>query len=279
MSKEKELLSKFFGEEKAKELETQLANDETDMDEIVSELTNTQKSRFYEIAKNDNAFIDDLVSPVVGKMTGTIDSRLKRFGVDPEAVKGKSVAEKFDILENAYNDKIKNAGKQEAAQLQEELVSLNKKIEQYETEEIPKIREQVEVEKNEFRVGNKLSTLYANIDNSSLVTGKEGREASIKLLDFIVKGKYDIKINEAGETEFYLKGSNQKVMNAEKTKLLIPKEIIKQELIDNGLYRQSNGQSGAGSPPPTPPINTGAGNRTLSSVNEELKKELEKANK
>lgn len=260
MSKEKEVLQKLFGEDVVKTLESV-----EDVETFVGELTEKQRTKYLEIFENDTpeTVKNKIIQSYDGKMHGTIDTKLKKYGISPDETKGLTPAQKLDKLQEKLDDLVKNASKKEVAEMQQELLTLNAKLQKYDEEIIPGIKSEVEKEKSNFYINNALAKEFANIDSSVLTVGKEGREMAFKMLDFHLKETYDIK-NENGTIVFYQKGTDKKVTNEQNTEILSKEKIILNSLKNIGLYRQSNG--GGGTPPnpsPTPTGGTGGANAAL----------------
>jgi hypothetical protein len=254
MSKEKDILVKLFGEESVQNIETV-----EDLDTLVSELTEKQKAKYFEIFENDvpETVKNKIIQPFEGKFHGSLDTKLKKYGLLPDEIKGKSVSEKMQLLEEKFDEKLKTASKKEVAEMQEELLKLNQKIQDYEEKVLPQERTKAENTIKEFQINQALTSEYANIDNSSLTLGKEGRSTAMRILDFELRQKYDVKL-ENGDIVFYEKGTEKKAMNATGTEILKKNQVIVETLKATGLYKQSNGQ---GTPSPnggTPTVTIGS---------------------
>ena len=237
MSKEKELFQKLFPDVEITE--------ESNVDELAEQLSQKQRDKFYEVFKNDPGEVkDEIIKHTEGKLHGSLNTRLKKFGLNPDDLDGKTISEKMELLESQVDEKIKTASKKEVSELQTELANYSKKIEEFEEKIIPDIKEKNAKEVKDIYVNLDLAKKYGDIDNSMLVNGKEGRKTAIKMLDFELKDTYDIGKDEAGNLVFYEKNSQKRAMDQKKTRILDADEVIMSTLKGIGLYKMSSGSAG-----------------------------------
>jgi len=259
--KEKEILDKLFGAEFQERLDAT-----EDLDVLIEELKSIERQRHYAIFENDvpDSVKNKIIQSFEGKFNGTLDTNLKKQGLSPDEIKGKSIAEKLALLAEKYDEKIKTASTKGVAEIQEELMNLNKKIDEYDNVLIPSIKENAYKESVNFKINNILTAEYGNIDSAILSIGKEGRETAFKMIDFYLRDNYDVRL-ENNKVEFFQKGTDTKVMNQSKSEILPINKVILAAIQTIGLLRQSNG-SGT----PITPINTDTNNKITGQSNEKL---------
>lgn len=257
MSKEKEIIVKLFGQETANELDAA-----ENIEDFVDNLSAKQRTKYYELFENDipDSVKNKIIKPYEGRFHGSLDTKLKKHGLSPEEIQGKSVSEKMDLLDEKLQEKLKTASKKEVAEMQDELLKLNQKIQDYEEKILPQERIKAETTIKEFQLNQSLSTEYANIDSSVLTLGKDGRATAMRILDFELKSKYDVKA-ENNDLVFYIKGTDKKAMNATGTEILNKNQVIVDILKTTGLYKQSNGQGNPNPPNPNNPVVTFGSNK------------------
>jgi len=259
--KEKEILQKLFGAEIQERLDAA-----EDINVLVEELNSSERQKHYAIFENEvpDSVKNKIIQSFEGKFNGTLDGSLKKQGLLLDEIKGKTIAEKLALLAEKYDERIKTASTKGVSEIQEELVSLNKKIHEYDTVLIPSIKEQANQEAVNFKINNLLATEYGNIDSNVLSIGKEGRETAFDMIDFYLRKTYDVKLQN-NKVEFFQKGTETKVMNEAKSEILTTNKVILQAIKSIGLLRQSTG-----SPTPITPINTDTNNRITGQSNEKL---------
>ena len=229
-----------------------LEHEKFDTSKIVSKFQGDQKETIKGLLKNEGfEKRDDIVKETEGKVRKTIARTIRK--TFPEL--GLSEKDAFEMKTDDLITKAKATkaagtedGKEQIQQLQDKNVELTNQITKLNEEEIPRIRAEAESKVTGERVGLKIRGKLAKLKgDKTLLPSIEG---AFTALSAIFGAKYDIDINEAGEVEFYVKGTDKKqkpqakVNNVEK--ILSSDELINLELDEFEFLAKSNGGSGGG---------------------------------
>lgn len=226
-----------------------------DVSAVVSSFKESQRTLF----ENDSDLEEKFKSQERGKLLDIWTNKLKKeFGLTSEQVKGLKMEE---VVSLAKAESVKN-GSKELTQVQEELLAANNKLKEYDEVIIPGVKSEVEREKKQFRINNKLQTIIP-VDKLRVPV-----ETVHKIVNADILSKYDLDLDDKGNVNIFEKGGKLHVKNADGTKLLTIDEAIESVLKSNKFIKESNaddGNGGAGA--------GGAGQRTnVQPTKEELAK-------
>jgi hypothetical protein len=236
-------ITAFSDEEKAKELKPK---------EIASEVVGKQKEAALELLKNDGEYRGQVESEIKGKLFHTfrndIKKRFPEIGLTNKELQEKEPHELLDVAKEKAGKADTEAGKK-VEELQQVNVDLTNELSKLKDETIPglesKAEKEISLERSKMLIKSNLATLKGN---KELVPEIDG---AFVALDATLQAKYDYKINEKGELDVFLKGTDMKQRPQGKVgdveKVLTGPEVIRQELTTFGFLQKSNGGLGGGS--------------------------------
>jgi len=244
MGKDKELLVKVFGEE----IEQKLEQEDFDVNEFTEQYTQSQKERFKQVFENDENFKSRIYGQKKARDYGTIDQRLKKFGLEADELKEMSLTEKFDALSKKIDNDIKTASKEGVEELQEKLIKSNKEKERLVEEVIPQLEQKNQKEIQEFYVQNAFARDLANTPKGYFREDLP-TETINETIEYNLRKNYDLKL-EDGQLAVYVKGKDTKPLK-DKDKGVLTYEDAKDLIAERkGLKKKNNaGQQGGGQPP------------------------------
>jgi len=235
--------------------------------ELISGIVDHQKK----LLRNDADFVGEIKSAEKGRILSLNEQLVKKtFGLSAEETKDKNFAE-IVALGQA---KLMSKSGATTEELQKELVAANSRIKDFEENEIPKIRGEVESHKKKINVNFKLAELIGGYDFS--VAKPAAQSAFMAHVD----AKFDLTEDDKGEIVVKVKGSDLSPKNADGTKILGIKDIAQSTFEEWGFLKKSNAP-----PAPPAPIHTGkegqatksyATNDSMSAAERNLKENMPK---
>jgi hypothetical protein len=213
-------------------------------DEVVSDYKKVVENELKpQIRKEETGRQRDIFEKLLMRETGMTEAEMKEKFPDEKDRTPKLVAHLKEVL-GQNKDKT-------AQELQSEVVKLKSAIKEYEEVKIPGIRKEIDNQKYEFTLENKLNELYSTA--TEYIVPIKGVTPAMNVS---LRSKYDIKLNDKGEVQFFKKGTEELAMNADRSKILDAKEIIIAESDELGFTKKSNGApptvvkvEGTGNPP------------------------------
>lgn len=212
-----------------------------DLNTIAAEVMAAQKAVIENeitptIRKNETGKVRDIVEKILIKEAGWSDEQVKEFFPEEKDRYPKMIARFAQDLRNT-KDKTAN-------ELQQELAAAKAELKKVREEEIPSIQSAAEKRIEDYETNAEITKLYG--------TAAEYRDIPMSVvsvaLDNALRSKYDIKRDKDKKVQFYEKGTDKLAMNADKTKILTPDEIVKAEATELKLVKESNGGSGRTEP-------------------------------
>lgn len=273
MSKQAIELLKLLGVDKStlETLQDEEKAAELDLKALSKTYTDTSKEKLKEVLKNDGEFIsslkEDIEKSVKGQIAGTQHGAFKRAGLTKEEVES---AKSIDDMIALLAEKHKQSGSKDVESLQKELMEANRKYQELQEVEIPKIRQEEKSRADKLILDNKILEHFNTIDAGRLIHGKHD-VAYLKAVKAMLNEEYDVKLDEAQNIALYQKGSDKKVPNSNGTDILSFSEAFESHL--SPFLKQSNGK-GEGAPAGGSPSGTPAGNGKP--INPALEKAIEK---
>lgn len=208
-----------------------------DLNTIAAEVMAAQKAVIENeitptIRKNETGKVRDIVEKILIKEAGWTDDQVKEFFPEEKDRYPKMVARFAQDLRTS-KDKTAN-------ELQQELATTKAELKKVREEEIPGIQSAADKRIEDYETNAEISKIYG--------TAAEYRDIPMSVvtvaLDNALRTKYDIKRDANKKVQFYEKGTDKLAMNADKTKILTPEEIVKSEATELKLVKESNGGSG-----------------------------------
>lgn len=229
MSILKEYLKKIGVDAKTIAAIEKAETDKTDLDlgPLVDEYKGSQKKLF----ENDPDLVSSIASSEQGKLLDIWTRKMKtKFNLSSDLVKDKKFEEIIDI---AKAESTKGLDKN-LQTLQEEVVAANAKVKEFEEVIIPKIKDEVQIEKKQFVIGNHLKKLIPHAD---LRVSEDIVELALQTK---LHSAYDLDLDDEGNLQVFLKGKRVSPQSADKTKLLTVNDIVSDILKQGKLIKESN---------------------------------------
>lgn len=217
------------------------------------------------LLENDSEFVDKFKTAEKGKQLDIFTRDLKKtFGLTSEEIKDKKIDEILDLVKT----KTTTNSNKDVQKLQEELITLNNKVKEYEEEIIPNVKKEVEVTRKNIFIENALN---------KKITARELRvayDAAYPSLMANLNSQFDLDIDDKQNIHLLQKGSNLKALKQDKSGELTIDEFIDTKFKEWKFIKESNADDGAGA-------GTGAGKQrvVVDTGNGEEKKGLAGANK
>lgn len=187
---------------------------------------------------NSNAeFFDNLRNQFQEKYVKDVMSKAKtdvasRFLLSSDEYEGKDFK---DVIELAYAKQHKDKS-QTQKDLEERLVEANQKLEKYEKEIIPQIREEVKTERNEFLKERAFLDIISNLD-----TGNIESQTVLYAVNPVVDKRYEVQYDESSKTLVFVNRSNGRpVLNDMENGFKSSKDIIEGVVKELNLLQLSN---------------------------------------
>jgi ribonuclease P protein component len=212
------------------ELEKADKDDKSDLDvkPFVEEFQSHQKKLF----ENDPDLESTIAKKEQGKMLNLIEREIKKaFNLSAEQIKDKDWKE---IVVIAKETAAKNSDKT-LQELQTENTELAAKVKKFEEEDIPKIKSEVEIEKKQFHIDNKLRKFIPKEEDLRVPS-----ETVDLVINKLLKEGYDLDIDDSGELQVFVKGKRTVPKSEDGTKLLGAKDIFDSMLKKNKFVKESN---------------------------------------
>lgn len=219
-------------------------NEDIDFKPMVDEFNTGQRK----LLRNDDDFIEEIQGAERGKILDQVERKLKgKFGLKPDQIKdigtgGKPFERMEKIIDLAHGETIKGMDKS-LQEVQAELTAANTRLKDLEETEIPKIKSEVEAEKKNFKIANKLSKLIP-VDDLRVPL-----ETVDLVLNPQLSAAYDLDLDDDGNVVVFTKGKRIQPKSADGTKLLTAQEIISDILKKNKFVKESNADDEKKDPP------------------------------
>lgn len=226
MDKAKELLNKLgISPETVTALFDEDKSDAVNLDEVITNFKEGQKN----LLKNDPEFINPLKKEAKGRELDIIEQKIKRaWNLDQETVKGKTFDEIVLIAKASSMDDNKDVN----TDLQSQVVELNKKVNEYETEILPRVKTEAEDRYKTFIKTSKVKEIITGYDLTTPA------EAVTPAIQNYLTDNFNI-ILEDGKIVLKTK-DDLNPLDESGTKVLTVKDVINNKLSDFGVIRQSN---------------------------------------
>lgn len=237
MSKYKEFLKSIGVDTKTinaiEKAETDKADD-FDVKTLADEFASHQRKLF----ENDPDLVTNIAAKEKGKQLDIATRAIKKiFNLSADAIKDKSFEE---VVAIAKTEATKSTDKT-LQEIQQELTEANAKLKDYEDVQIPKIKSEVENEKKQFKINNKLNEMLPKSDDLRVPVKTVSR-----ILNDDLNAQFDVDLDDDGNVIMFVKGKRLQPKSADGTKLLTPFEIVANILKENQFIKESNADDGKG---------------------------------
>ena len=218
--------------------------------DVVSAFGDAQKSKYTELIKNEGSLRSEIEASIKGSTYGTFRNDIKkRFGdiidLSNAELQKKEPHELLEMVKSGIAGKAGGSGKdaETIKEQQAKIVSLQAEIDKFETEVKPKIEQAAAQKIADFQATSLVKGHLAKMKGDNKIIGEvDGVFAAINAVS---STKYDTGINEKGELEYFVKGTDRKQRVQGKVdgveKILSSEEILMEELNNFGFVRKSNG--------------------------------------
>lgn len=197
---------------------------------VVEDLAKGIRDNQMKLLQNDAEFIESIQKAEKGKNMDEFQRFIKKtFGLTADEIKDKKVDEIIKIAK----DKASAGQNTTLEELQRENVDLKNKVTQLETEEIPKVRAEVDQHKKQFNINNALTTKIASLKLRNPI------EVVMSQIEREFGDKYNIDLNADGSLKVTDKKNGLEVRNTDGTKILTADEILNETLSRNKFLEES----------------------------------------
>lgn len=224
--------------------------------DVIAAFGDAQKTKYTELIKNDGSLRTEIEASVKGSTFGTFRNDIKkRFGdhidLSNAELQKKDPHELLEMVKASVTAKMTSGTGDDADTIKDQqakIVSLQAEIDKFETEVKPQIEAAAAQKISDFQATSLVKGHLAKLKGDNKIIGEvDGVFAAINAVS---STKYDTGINEKGELEYYVKGSDRKQRVQGKVegveKILSSEEILMEELNNFGFVRKSNGNPEGG---------------------------------
>lgn len=236
---------------------TKIEDKDADLDTLVTEFNNSQKTHYETILKNEGwkakTDFDEEVKKYDGKLNGQLNHELKKLGLPLAEIETLTVKEKFTKLKEFQDTQAgtaDKAGKEEVLKLQQEKIDLQNQVNEFPAK-LEAAKTEAQTEYNNRMKADKISLktkeTFVGVPKERVI-GNQHSDGMFKAVTATISATYDADLSDAGELIYYNKGSQTRPTTKidGKEVIMTASDILTSTLKELNFYVESNGKGNGG---------------------------------